>query len=291
MKNSAIIGVDLGGTNMRAGRVANGHIATLNSTQVPQTEKWQEVLDELIQTIQQVWGPGVQGIGIGVPGIVDASAGVVYDLQNIPSWKEVEVGSILSDHFRVPVYVNNDANCFAAGERFFGAGKAYDDFVGLITGTGLGAGIIKWGRLLQDQNCGSGEFGMLPYLDSDYEHYCSGQFFSQHFNMVGSTLAEMAAKGNKEALAAFETYGRHLASAIKCILFTLDPAAIIIGGSVSQSYPFYKQAMHEELSTFPYSKTIERIKIMPSGIKDVAVLGAAALFLEKQSAQQRSDSP
>jgi hypothetical protein len=49
--------------------------------------------------------------------------------------------------------------------------------------------------------------------------------------------------------------------------------------------------MHEELSTFPYSKTIERIKIMPSGIKDVAVLGAAALFLEKQSAQQRSDSP
>jgi glucokinase len=285
MKENAIIGVDLGGTNMRAGRVADGHIAALNSTQVPLTEKWEVVLDELIQTIQQVWTDGVQGIGIGVPGLVDASTGVVYDLQNIPSWKEVAVGSILSDHFKVPVYVNNDANCFAAGERFFGAGKACDDFVGLITGTGLGAGIIKWGRLLQDQNCGSGEFGMLPYLDSDYEHYCSGQFFSQHLNREGSAVAALAATGNKDALAAFDTYGQHLANVIKCILFTLDPAAIIIGGSVSQSYPLYEQAMMKELSTFPYSKTIERIKIIPSDIKDVAILGAAALFLEKHASQ------
>ena len=285
MSRTAIIGVDLGGTNMRAGRVVDSNIIAIESTHVPKTENWQEVMDKLISTIEKVWTPEIQGIGIGVPGVIDANTGIVYDIQNIPSWKEVHVGSILSDHFKVPVYVNNDANCFAAGERFFGAGQAFDDFVGLITGTGLGAGIIKWGRLMQDQNCGSGEFGMIPYLDSNYENYCSGQFFSRHTNLEGGELADMAAKGDKNALKIFETYGRHLAGAIKCILFTIDPAAIIIGGSVSQSYPFYEKAMKEELSTFPYSKTIERIKIMPSTMKDVAMLGAAALFLEKQAPQ------
>ncbi len=283
MKKTEIIGVDLGGTNMRAGIVVDSNILAIESTQVPKTENWQEVMDKLISSIEKVWTPKIQGIGIGVPGVVDAHDGMVYDIQNIPSWKEVPVGSILADHFKVPVYVNNDANCFTAGERFFGAGKAYDDFVGLITGTGLGAGIIKWGRLLQDQNCGSGEFGMLPYLDSDYEHYCSGQFFNTYSNLGGNELSEMAAKGDKDALKTFEVYGRHLANAIKCILFTIDPAAIIIGGSVSQSYPFYELAMKQELGSFPYSKTIERIKIMPSAIKDVAILGAAALFLDKQT--------
>lgn len=283
MKKTEIIGVDLGGTNMRAGRVLDSHTIAIESTQVPKTENWQEVMDKLISSVEKVWTPKVQGIGIGVPGVVDAHDGMVYDIQNIPSWKEVPVGSILSDHFKVPVYVNNDANCFAAGERFFGAGQAFDDFVGLITGTGLGAGIVKWGRLLQDQNCGSGEFGMIPYLDSNYEHYCSGQFFNTYNSLGGSGLYNMAAKGDEDALKIFEVYGRHLANAIKCILFTIDPAAIIIGGSVSQSYPFYEQAMKQELGSFPYSKTIERIKIMPSAINDVAILGAAALFLEKQA--------
>lgn len=252
---------------------------------MPITDSWQEVMDSLINTIEKVWTSQVEGIGIGVPGIVDPPTGTVYDIQNIPSWKEVPVGEILSKHFNVPVCVNNDANCFAAGERFFGAGRAYDDFVGLITGTGLGAGIIKWGRLLQDQNCGSGEFGMIPYLDGIYEDYCSGQFFLRRANMDGGTMAEMAAKGNEQALKIFEEYGHHLANAIKCILFALDPAAIIIGGSVSKSFQFYEKAMMDELATFPYSQTIEKIKIMTSTIDDVAIKGAAAIYIEKHQAK------
>lgn len=283
MTDEEIIGVDLGGTNMRAGRVIDNTIVAMESTRVPKTENWQEVMDDLINTIQKVWSPKVQGIGIGVPGVVDAHTGTVFDIQNIPSWKEVPVGEILSGYFDVPVYVNNDANCFAAGERFFGAGQEFDDFVGLITGTGLGAGIIKWGKLLQDQNLGSGEFGMIPYLENNYEYYCSGEFFMREAKIEGHTLAEMAAEGDQEALKTFELYGHHLANAIKCILFAIDPAAIIIGGSVSKSFQFYKKAMNDELATFPYSQTIERIKIMPSKIDDVAIMGAAAIFKEKYS--------
>ncbi|HBG86667.1 MAG TPA: sugar kinase [Marinilabiliaceae bacterium] len=281
MKNREIIGVDLGGTNMRAGLVADGDLKEVASTGVPKTDDWQEVMAELLETIGKVWNSGIEGIGIGVPGLVDAYDGVVYNVQNIPSWKTVRVRKIVSEEFGVPVYVNNDANCFAVGERFFGAGQAYEDFVGLITGTGLGAGIIKWGRLLQDQNCGSGEFGMLPYLDGIYEDYCSGQFFIKHSSFDGKTVADLAAKGDKDALAAFKSYGLHLANVIKVVLFTIDPKAIIIGGSVALSFPYYEEAMRAELSSFPYPKVIERLQILPSGMPEIAILGAAALVLDK----------
>lgn len=275
--NSRVIGVDLGGTNMRAGIVENGSIVKVVANKVPKTKNWEEVMEELYKTIDSVWTPEVAGIGIGVPGIVDAQNGIVYDIQNIPSWVEVPIGTLIKMRYKVNVFVNNDANCFAVGERFFGDGQRFDDFVGLITGTGMGAGIIKWGRLLPDQNCGAGEFGMIPYLDQNYEYYCSGQFFTNIAGYDGAETARRAKAGDKDAIVLFEQYGRHLANAIKSIIFAIDPAAIIIGGAVSQSFPLYKGHLMNELSTFPYGRTIERISVIPSIMPDVAILGAAAL--------------
>ncbi|MGM0375511.1 MAG: ROK family protein, partial [Bacteroidota bacterium] len=183
------------------------------------------------------------------------------------------------EHFGVPVYVNNDANCFAAGERYFGKGKDYDDFVGLTSGTGLGAGIIKDGRLMSDQNCGAGEFGMIPYLDHNYEHYCSGQFFSRQ-GIPGHLAAEKAVLGDHTALNLFRSYGKHLGNAMKTIIFAMDPAAIILGGSVAKSFVFFEDAFMKELKTFPYKRTIRKLEIKTSEMTDVAIAGAAALYYE-----------
>ena len=282
----SIIGVDLGGTNMRAGEVSGDTIIKTESRPVPITENWQTVLVKLIETIQTVWHPDISGIGIGVPGIVDKQ-GVVYDLQNIPSWTRVPVGELLSEHFDVPVYVNNDANCFAAGERFFGQGKNYEDFVGLITGTGLGAGIIKDGRLMSDQNCGAGEFGMIPYLDQNYEYYCSGPFFTRN-GIRGDEAAKQARWGDPKALALFSTFGKHLGNAIKTIIFAVDPAAIILGGSVAQSFPYFKDELMKEVNTFPYQQTIQSLEIMTSGISEIAIAGAAALYYENAELKKQT---
>lgn len=279
--NTSIIGIDLGGTNMRAGLVTNDQIELIENARVPATNDWEEVFKQLTSVIEKVYRKDVKGIGIGVPGVVDYKTGVVYDIQNIPSWKEVPVGEALSKHFGVPVYVNNDANCFAAGERFFGKGRQFDDFVGLITGTGLGAGIIKNGHLLPDQNCGAGEFGMIPYLDKNYEQYCSGQFFNTQGHLDGKEVSQLAAQGDIRALKLFTDYGKHLGNAIKTIIFALDPAAIILGGSVSASYRFFENSLIQELNTFPYSGVVDKLKILRSGIPEIAVLGAAALYYEK----------
>lgn len=275
-----IIGVDLGGTNMRAGLVEGDKIMEVSSCLVPKTDVAKEVTQALITTIRKVLTPEVEGIGVGVPSLVKAASGVVYDVQNIPSWKKIPLKDILENEFNVPVYINNDANCFAVGERVYGAGQDYDDFVGLITGTGLGGGIIKKGHLLQDQNCGAGEFGMMPYLEHDYEYYCSGQFFENVHHINGGELAQRAAAGDKEALVIFREYGTHLGKAIKAILFAVDPNAIVLGGSVSKSYEYYNEAMWKEIATFPYQFVLENFVIVPSVVKEIAILGAAALYID-----------
>ncbi|NME70061.1 ROK family protein [Flammeovirga aprica] len=273
-----IIGVDLGGTNMRAGLVKNGEIIDLANGLVPKVEDPQIVIDILMDTIRKVMTPQVEGIGIGVPGLVESQTGVVYDIQNIPSWKEVPLKAILTEEFQVPVFVHNDASCFASGERYFGEGQHYDDFVGLITGTGCGSGIIKNGHLMQDQNCGAGEFGMIPYLHHNYEYYCSGQFFRREYNISGQKLAALAMEKDQKALEIFEEYGKHLAKVIMAILFSVDPKAIIIGGSVAHSYEYYQKAMHDEIKTFPYQFVLKKLVIKPSRMKEIAILGAAALY-------------
>ncbi|WP_430809343.1 MULTISPECIES: ROK family protein [unclassified Carboxylicivirga] len=279
-QNRTIIGVDLGGTNMRAGLVVGDQLRDVSQCLVPKTMDADVVTQALIDTINNIITPEVEGIGIGVPGLVKASTGVVYDLQNIPSWKKIPLKKILEKEFDRPVYINNDANCFAVGERVYGAGRDYDDFVGLITGTGLGAGIIKNGHLLPDQNCGAGEFGMIPYRDHHYEYYCSGQYFESVHGISGAELAQRASTGDAKALAIFAEYGKQLGNAIKTILFSVDPNAVVLGGSVVRSYPYYKEAMWREIATFPYQFVLENFVIVPSVVKEIAILGAAALYID-----------
>ena len=123
--------------------------------------------------------------------------GVVYDVQNIPSFKEVDLKRILEEEFKIPTYINNDANCFIVGEKYFGAGRDYKNIVGLIIGTGLGAGLYTNGKLYCGTNCGAGEFGMLPYKDGIYEDYCSGKYFSNGLKTTGKEIFYRAEKGIK----------------------------------------------------------------------------------------------
>ena len=275
-----IIGVDLGGTKVSAGRVENGRLAGQASAPIDSRSSEQEIIEVLARTIGQVFTPDVAGIGVGVPSVVDVDRGVVYDVQNIPSWKEVPLGGILSGRFGTPVYVNNDANCFAAGEKHFGKGKPYRHFAGVTLGTGVGTGLIIDGRLYCGANCGAGEFGMIPYGDSVLEHYASGQYFERRHGIRGEEAQARADSGNLEAITMFRRFGAHVGDAVMIIMLAVDPQAIILGGSVSRAFPLFETAMRERLVAFPYYKSVERIVIDTSGEPQIAILGAAALYLD-----------
>lgn len=282
MSNEAIIGVDLGGTKVSIGRVESHRIVKHVSANITTSGTDQQILNEISEAIEKVFDQNTVGIGIGVPSVVDVEKGIVFNVQNIPSWKEVHVREILGNRFQRPVYVNNDANCFVVGEKYFGKGKKYRNLVGVTLGTGLGAGIIIDNRLYSGTNCGAGEFGSVSYKDRIVEYYSSGQFFENVYGIKGQRVYEMAREGDEKSRRIFEEFGTHVGEAIKTILFAVDPEAIIIGGSVCQAYPFFEKAMWENIKTFPYKNTIDRLVVETSEQKQIAVLGAAALYYDAQ---------
>lgn len=277
------IGVDLGATNIRSGKIINGKVVNLSKNKVPQTTDGQVVIEQLIQTIENTFDNHIKAIGVGVPSLLDRKNGIVYQVQNIPSWEEVPLKRILESHFKVPVNIDNDANCFALGERVFGAGKNFEDFVGLSIGTGLGCGIIKEGKLIQDTNGCSGEFGSLFYLDSIVEDYCSSKFFINHYNTTGAELFEKAKRSESVAIESFREFGYHLGKAIQMILFSVDPEAIILGGSIAEGFEFFSASMFQTLNEFPYQNMIKKLKIIRATSTDTAILGAGALCFDQNN--------
>jgi glucokinase len=274
-----IIGVDLGGTNMRAALIQGNRIVHLNTKLVNKCGSADDIFNDLISIIENVIDDETAGIGVGVPSIVDVEKGIVYNVANIPSWEEVHIKERLEKHFNIPVYVNNDANCFAAGEKFYGKGINYNSFVGLIVGTGLGAGLVINNKLYEGSNCGAGEFGCINYINNNnYEYYCSGQFFTNVHKVSAYETYQKAYAGDKEALKIFNEFGEHLGNAIQMILYAYDPECIVLGGSVSKSFDYFKAGLYKSLDSFLFKKTIKSLKIEVSELDNIAIYGAAALY-------------
>jgi glucokinase len=279
----AIIGIDIGGTNIRVGFVENNKLERVESLEIKSNCTEKEMINDIISMIVKFDIKKVEGIGVGVPSVVDVEKGIVYDVQNIPAWKEVHLKKIMEAEFNIPVYVNNDANCFTVGEKYFGSVKEYQNIVGLIIGTGLGAGIIINNYLYAGNNCGAGEFGMIPFKDKNYEYYCSGQYFPNEHGISGKELFARAFGGDSIALDIFSKFGTNLGEAIKMIMYAIDPQVIVFGGSVSKSFNFFKEEMWKSINSFAYSKSISRLKIEISETNHIAILGAAALYLDAKA--------
>jgi glucokinase len=275
-----IIGVDIGGTTITAGMVSGKKISRKSTVDTPFDRPQHEVVQAVYQAIEEVFDPEAEGIGIGVPGLVDLQEQLVIDVVNIPSWDSLPLAELVSDYFNKPVYVNNDANCFAVGEKYFGKGKSFSNFVGLTIGTGLGAGIIINDHLYSGRFCGAGEFGNIYYRDRNIEAFASGQFFRDK-NLDGKLMFKRASIGDPVALRLFDELGAHIGRAIANILFALAPEAIILGGSVSEAYKFFGEAMNDFLEdNFPYRRLLNQLVIEVSDVPDMGILGASSLVLD-----------
>ena len=269
------IGVDLGGTNIRAGLMDGTELIRKEKVSCPAQGSESEVIEAVAGLIGKLVSEDVDAIGIGVPSVVDTARGIVYNVANIPSWVEVHLKDILEERFGIPVFINNDSNCFTLGESRFGAGKEYKDMVGVTLGTGVGSGIMIGGHLYEGRNAGAGEIGCLAYRDKDFESYCSTPFFVSH-NTSGAGLAARAEAGDAEAIALWEEFGGHIGELVKAILFTYDPEAIVFGGGIAAGHPHFEKAMRRTIETFPY-ETGKDVKIFFSENGDMAIYGASEL--------------
>lgn len=277
MIEKRLIGIDLGGTNVRAAHINSEGIEKMDMEAVISKGSVQDVLDQIFGLIDRLGVRKVEGIGLGVPGPVDEDKGIVYELINIPAWKKVDVKSLFEERYKIPVKVQNDANCFAVAEKFYGKGKECQSFIGLIVGTGMAGGIFINDQLYTGPNGMAGEFGMMKYLDKFYEYYSCGQFFSNVYGITGKEASNLALKGDPKALEMWREFGKHLGTAIEAILYAYDPEKIVLGGSVSKSFSLYEDYLWAVLEDFAFKNSLKNFKIEASDLDNPGLLGAAAL--------------
>lgn len=271
-----VISIDLGGTKIRAGLVDGQEISRIQYEMCKSQGKEEEVIDQLVSLAQDLMNDKVSAICIGVPSVVDPERGIVYDVTGIPSWKEVHLKEIMEERLGKPVFIDNDCNCFALGEYHFGKGKGSKSMLGITLGTGVGSGLILDGHLYRGVNTGAGEIGAIPYLDKDYEYYCSSRFFTGK-GTSGKEAAEKAMADDPAALELFREFGVHVGKLMKLAMYAYDPSCIVIGGSIANAFQFFEPSMKAEMKDFAFTNSLLNISTLRSESDYIILLGASML--------------
>lgn len=277
------IGIDIGGTNIRAARVAaDGTI--LARARVASSPEPSVVLERIESLIKEVGDTTVQGIGIGVPGQVDFAtqrvlSGGYVDLSNVP------VADYISGRLGYPVTIDNDCGMALLGEAAYGAAAGMRNVAMLTIGTGIGGAILAGGRPFR----GSSVAGQLGHLVVDpeglpckcgrrgcVETMSSGSSLGRHIAEAGlpasTTAADLLARrdaGDPVADAVLRAWALPLRAAVDSIAATIAPEAILIGGGLGRE-------AHAAMSAYPDTSPWFSYKVVPAALGDDAgVIGAA----------------
>ncbi len=222
----------------------------------------------------------IKGIGCGLPGALDLKRGIVLHATNIRILNGFNIKNWLTKKFNYSVRIDNDARCFTRGEYLWGAGKNYQNIIGMTLGTGIGGGIIINGKMFYG-NGSAGEVG----------HMINGEMYLEdlaikdikNFGFSDPLEAyEFARKGNKKAKEAFNKMSKHLGIGIANLVNILDPEAIVIGGGIAGASKFFLPKTKQIMEKFIVSpKSRKNVKIIIGNLgENAGAIGAAALFLE-----------
>ncbi len=299
----AYIGVDIGGTAMKAAIVSKGIISHKMSAPTKQGQ----IMEQLIQMIEALYSDEISGIGIATAGIVDVRTGVVIGAtDNLQNWKGTNVKKELEGRFLLPVAVDNDANAAARAESLYGAAKGFRNVVCITLGTGVGAGIIAEGQLLSG---GAGEVGHMVLHPNGracncgkagcLEQYVSGSAIRRS---IDASPVLSAADINPEALFAIAASGQEEDAAIKAeakkivkafiedlylglcnIHAVLDPALFLLGGGLIHSSGYWMEAFHEYMEEQGFVLPVKPAHFL----NDAGIIGAAAA-IDHYMKQERS---
>ncbi len=299
-----MIGVDLANDEIR-GAVVNlrgeiRHALSLPLESVDSEVSLNQVYELLDALIAQTDRP-LLGIGIGTPGLLDTTNGIVRHAVNL-GWVDLPLGSLLQDRYAVPVYVANDSQVSALAEHIFGAGRRESSLVVVRVGRGIGAGVILDRQLFQGEGFGAGEIGHIG-LRSDGDRCRCGN--DGCIETVGSTLAIVrrvqavashlgAAPDMEDILAAFEAgdpvvrqiiqeAGRAVGFGVACLTSSLNIRHVLLVGSVTRFGEFWLQAVREEMNrcTLPALAAETRLAFGEIGANAV-ILGACALLMTRE---------
>ena len=288
------IGLDIGGTNMRAVLYDGAKAVTDDSLGTPQDNlnHFLIMIKALVDPMLEKAGESkakVSGVGIGIPGEIEKKTGKLFGAPNLPIIENVPmIADKISAMIGLPVFLDNDANVFLRGEVAAGAAKEFKSVYALTIGTGIGGAWWVNGGIFASAYGGANEPGHMM-IDS-----ASGLDFERSFQKLTQNnpgqLAEETYRGDLLGEKAFEEFGRSLGFVMANIVNIIDPEAFVLGGSVIKSsnlfLPMAKKVMKEHIIFDPSAR---QVKVMKSKLGPLAgAIGAALLVAERgtQSAER-----
>jgi len=316
ISKEVVIGVDLGGSAIRLGVINDhGRLSGFKSIEIPQSRKKEIVLTLITDSIREhiqnqiSIGNKVLAVGIGSPGIINPDKGLVVTSPNFPGWRNVPLKSLLEKSFNLPVFLDNDANSAAFGEKWRGAGRRVNSLVCLTMGTGIGGGIILNGEVWRGAHGMSGEIGHITVNPEGPKCNCGNygclESYSSATGMVRSAIGsikkgtrtillrlttgeikkidaklihEAAIKGDRLSLNILKEAGMYLGIAIANLMNILNPDMIVLTGAVTGSWDFFMPAAMEEVERRALKTIVGRTRIVKGKLSGTAgVIGAAGI--------------
>ena len=289
-RDGAVLGVDLGGTNMRVAVVAAGGEILMRTVQ-PTPPDDPAALGRLMREVATEASEELLGAVVGVPAAVDYEHGIALRIANIPSWEGHLAAQPLADVVGLPVVFANDADLAAVGEHRYGAGRGVDDMVYLTISTGVGGGVVLGGRLLHGKRS-LAEVGHT-YIDYREGHTLealgSGTALGRISGLSGAEVTRRAQAGDEQARGWFREVATAFAvgvgNAIECFM----PERVVVGGGVSQAGALLLEPVREYLATVRAGELLDPSNVvLATGGDDVGLRGAYPLWEDAASPPERA---
>jgi glucokinase len=288
-----VVGLDIGGSKVHGVLLEDDEVR--GEIRLPARPGADGVVDAAVEAVRLLAGTGpVDGVGLGLPGVVAPGTGVVEHAVNLGIVRPEPVGARLSDRLAVPVVVENDLTVAALGAaRVTGLG---DDLAYLALGTGVAAGLLLDGHLRRGHRGAAGEIGHVPYVPDGHpcacgqrgclEMYASGSaldavWTSRTDRPAPADLFAAAAEGDARAVALRDRFADAVAAAVQILVLTTDVRRVVLGGGVSHvGEPLLTAvvgACRRRAERSPFLTSLDvagRVLLTPAGVA-VAPLGAA----------------
>jgi glucokinase len=294
------IGVDLGGTNLRAAAIdAQGKLIDKIAGQTELQAGRDAVLDDMVKSIEalraRLGEHNLRGVGIGLPGFILIDEGIIVGSNNMPEFENYPVRDEIEKRLGARVILENDANAAALGEKWMGAGREVNDLVLLTLGTGVGGGIIVNGRVLHGHLGMAGELGHLTVVPNGnpcgcgnrgcVEKHASATAIAAMARLIGlghdltsEDVFRLAVEGNDRAKTIFRSMGEALGIALANLINIFNFPLYLLSGGPLPAWDFFAPAMLEEVArrSFTYRHAPTRIEKATLG-NEAGLYGAAYL--------------
>ncbi|MCD7899132.1 MAG: ROK family protein [Bacteroides sp.] len=236
-----------------------------------------EIIDKMLTMIESLFTSRVKGIGISLPTKLNPDKGIVYDLSQIPHWKNIRIKTIIEEKFQVPTFINCDINCFILGEKSNGSCKRYSNIICITLDSTIGTSVILNNKLFTDSQPDLKKAKCL----SQISYKCMQNFQQSYmrtleeFLFISDTFNDDLENPSHEA---WNDIKAIVARLISIMLTRFEPDVILLGGKLSSSYHHCIDTIKDYMNIFSSAYGKATKPIIPSELENARAVGAAYLF-------------